>query len=99
MKIFVICGKARHGKDTTALAIKKAYGDKKVINLSYGSYIKEFAKNISDWDGQEETKPRVLLQHLGTEVIRNNIDNNKLLTKYIDKEVLDYIRVNNLYRE
>ena len=74
MKIFVICGKARHGKDTTALAIKKAYGDKKVINLSYGSYIKEFAKNISDWDGQEETKPRVLLQHLGTEVIRNNID-------------------------
>ena len=74
MKIYVICGKARHGKDTTALAIKSAYSDKKVINLSYGSYIKEFAKNISDWDGREETKPRVLLQHLGTEVIRNNID-------------------------
>ena len=74
MKIFVICGKARHGKDTTALAIKKAYSDKRVINLSYGSYIKEFAKNISDWDGSEETKPRELLQHLGTEVIRNNID-------------------------
>lgn len=92
MKIYVICGKARHGKDTTALAIKKAYGDKKVINLSYGSYIKEFAKNISDWDGSEETKPRELLQHLGTEVIRNNIDKD-----FFIKRLCNDIRVYSYY--
>ncbi|MBR3229934.1 MAG: hypothetical protein IKF91_03810 [Bacilli bacterium] len=92
MKIYVICGKARHGKDTTALAIKKAYKDKKVINLSYGSYIKEFAKNISDWDGSEETKPRELLQHLGTEVIRNNIDKD-----FFIKRLCNDIRVYSYY--
>ena len=92
MKIYVICGKARHGKDTTALAIKKAYGDKKVINLSYGSYIKEFAKNISDWDGRDETKPRELLQHLGTEVIRNNIDED-----FFIKRLCNDIRVYSYY--
>lgn len=92
MKIYVICGKARHGKDTTALAIKNAYSDKKVINLSYGSYIKEFAKNISDWDGSEETKPRELLQHLGTEVIRNNIDKD-----FFIKRLCNDIRVYSYY--
>ena len=92
MKIYVICGKARHGKDTTALAIKKAYSEKKVINLSYGSYIKEFARNISDWDGSEETKPRELLQHLGTEVIRNNIDKD-----FFIKRLCNDIRVYSYY--
>ena len=60
MKIYVISGKARHGKDTVALDIKEVYEKKglKVINLAYGSYIKEYAKRISNWDGSEETKPR-----------------------------------------
>ena len=74
--IYLISGKARHGKDTTADMIKNYYEavDKKVITLQYSSYIKEYAKKISNWDGREETKPRELLQQLGTEVIRRNID-------------------------
>ena len=76
MRIYVIAGKARHGKDTIALYIKEFYEKKglKVINLAYGSYIKEYAKKISNWDGKEETKPRELLQELGTDIIRNKID-------------------------
>ena len=78
MKIFVISGKARHGKDTVALDIKEIYEKKglRVINLAYGSYIKEYAKKISDWDGKEENKPRELLQELGTDIIRKKIDND-----------------------
>ena len=55
MKVYVISGKARHGKDTVALDIKEIYENKrlKVINLAYGSYIKEYAKRISNWDGAE----------------------------------------------
>lgn len=77
MKIFVICGKARHGKDTTALIIDKYFekNGKKVINLQYSSYLKEYAKRITGWDGSDETKPRELLQYLGTEFIRKEIDN------------------------
>lgn len=72
----MIGGKARNGKDCVASIIKKVYEEKqlKVLNLQYSSYIKEYAKKISGWDGLEETKPRALLQQLGTEVIRNKID-------------------------
>ena len=72
----MISGKARHGKDTIANMIKKIYEEKgkKIINLQYSSYIKEYAKNISGWDGSEDNKPRRLLQELGTDIIRKKID-------------------------
>lgn len=91
MVIYVISGKARHGKDTVAMDIKEVYEGKglKVINLAYGSYIKEYAKKISDWDGNEETKPRELLQELGTEVIRKQIDND-FFVKRICEDILVY---------
>lgn len=92
MKIFIVSGKARHGKDTVASMIRDYYSDKKCINLSYGSYIKDYAMKISDWDGSEETKPRDLLQHLGTEVIRKNIDE-----KFFIKRLCDDIRVYSYY--
>lgn len=94
MKIYVISGKARHGKDTVASFIKEIYEKKnlKVINLSYGSYIKMYAKEISNWNGEEETKPRELLQQLGTEVIREKIDKD-----FFVKRICDDIRVYSYY--
>ena len=89
MKIFVIAGKARHGKDTVAGYIKDYYENKKVINLAYGNYIKEYAKKISDWDGSDETKPRELLQELGTEIIRQKIDKD-FFVKRICEDILVY---------
>lgn len=75
-KIFLIAGKGRHGKDTTADFIRSYYEKKglKTINLTNSYYLKDYAKRISDWNGEEETKPRTLLQELGTELIRNQID-------------------------
>lgn len=75
--IYIVSGKARHGKDTVAEIINDIYKDKlnkKIINLQFSSYIKEYAKKISGWDGSEQDKPRELLQKLGTEVIRQKID-------------------------
>ena len=94
MKIYVISGKARHGKDTVALDIKEIYEGKglKVINLAYGSYIKEYAKRISNWDGAEETKPRELLQELGTDIIRKKIDND-----FFVRRICEDIRVYSYY--
>ncbi len=75
-KIYFISGKAQHGKDSVARVIAKICEERdlKHINLQYGAYLKDYAKKIYDWDGREETKPRTLLQHLATEVIRNQID-------------------------
>ena len=85
-KIYIICGKARHGKDTIAEMIRNYYLEKKydVLNLQYSSYIKEYAKKISNWDGSEESKPRELLQQLGTNIIRDKIDEAFFLKKLVD---------------
>lgn len=75
-KIYLLSGKARHGKDTIAGFLKEFYekDNKKVIFSRAGKYIKFYAMEMTDWDGSEETKPRTLLQELGTDVIRNKLD-------------------------
>lgn len=93
VKIFVVAGKANSGKDTTCELINnyvKLKG-KNAVNLQFSSYIKMYAKTISGWNGDEETKPRHLLQELGTEVIRNNIDNEFFIKRIIgDINVYSY---------
>lgn len=76
MKIYLISGKARHGKDTVAnfLKTKLENNGNKVCFVRYAAYIKFYAKEYFGWDGEEETKPRELLQHLGTDIIRKQID-------------------------
>lgn len=90
-KIFLLSGHARSGKDTVSKIIEKYYKTKKCIIISFGHYIKDYAKRVSNWDGKEETKPRELLQQLGIELIKNNID-DKLFIKRImeDIEVFSY---------
>lgn len=92
-KIIMLAGKAKHGKDTTAAMIKEYYEKKglKVINLQISQVIKKYAQVISNWDGKEETKPRELLQQLGTSIIRGKIDNDFLIKQVIqDIKVYSY---------
>ncbi len=85
-KIFLISGKAQAGKDTTAGLIKEILEEKglKVVNLQYSSYIKEYAKKISGWDGNEATKPRELLQVLGTDIIRKELGKDFFVKKLVE---------------
>lgn len=85
-KVIIIGGKARSGKDTIMSIIKKRYelDNKKVINLQISSYIKEYAKKISNWSGSDEDKPRALLQELGTDIIRKNIDDLFFVKRIIE---------------
>ena len=90
-KIYLICGRARHGKDTIAGFLKKFYEEdgKKVIYSRAGKYIKFYAMEMTDWDGSEESKPRKLLQELGTDVIRNKLNKAEM---FIERQ-LDDIRL------
>lgn len=91
IKLFIISGKAKSGKNTIANIIKKYYSDKKVITTSFAYYIKDYAKRISGWDGSEETKPRELLQQLGIELVKNNIDDRFFINRTLqDIEIFSY---------
>lgn len=86
IKIYLIAGLARQGKTTIANMINDYYASKgmKSINLAFAHQIKEYAKKISNWDGSDETKPRELLQQLGTDLIRKEIDNDFFINRVID---------------
>ena len=86
VKIFIISGKARTGKDTLENMMKDIYENKNksVMCLQYAYYLKLYAERITGWDGSEDTKPRNFLQQLGTEIIRNEIDEDFFVNRVIE---------------
>lgn len=85
-KIFVLSGKAESGKSVVASMIGDYYSlsGKRSVIVAYASYLKEFAKEITDWDGSEDTKPREFLQQVGVELIKNQINPSMLIDRVID---------------
>lgn len=83
-KIYVISGKAKSGKDACAKIICNYYKNKKCIKLSFGYYLKNYAKTIIGWNGKERTKPRDFLQQIGIELIKNKIDDKLLINRVCD---------------
>lgn len=91
VKIIILSGKARSGKDKVADIITNYYKDLKVKKLSFAYYLKQYVKSISNWDGEEATKPRELLQNIGIDLIKNKINNKLLINRVIeDIEVYSY---------
>ena len=91
VKIIILSGKARSGKDEVADIIYNFYKNKAVKKLSYAYYLKQYVKNISNWNGNEENKPRDLLQSIGIDLIKNKIDSKLLIRRMLeDIEVYSY---------
>lgn len=104
-KIYFISGKAQAGKTTTGSIIKDIYAQrsKKTVELAIAKYLKDYAISFFGWDGREETKPRELLQQLGTDIIREKlnmpmffvdrlIDDIKVLSYFFDVIVVSDAR-------
>jgi hypothetical protein len=68
-KIFLISGKALHGKDSVANFMQQKLNGKTLI-LHNADYLKYVAEKYMDWDGKKDKKGRELLQLLGTEKVR-----------------------------
>lgn len=105
IKIIMVSGKARHGKTTLSNMIRDAYRmlGKKAIVTSFAKYIKLYAKEVSDWDGDESTKPRELLQEIG-DIIRDEfgkvdffvkrlVEDIDLYKKYVEVVIIDDARL------
>lgn len=76
MKIFLVCGASRHGKDTIGNFIEEYCKENniKFCRTQIAKYLKMYIKDYFGWDGREETKPRTLLQELGTDIIREEMN-------------------------
>lgn len=101
MKIYGIAGKARSGKDTVANIINKHYKNEKVVIYPCMKDLKEYAMKISDWDGNDETKPRTLLQSLGKQIkekypdffIKRMEEDINVLSEYCDIIIITGLRL------
>ena len=92
MKIYIIGGKAKCGKNTFGEYLReqlKDYGYKPcVMHITQPLY--EYAKNYFDWSGNENDKPREFLQKMGFEIIREKLGKKDFLLNrlYEDIEIL-----------
>lgn len=70
VKVYTFSGKAMHGKDTLAMALKREFEEegKKVLIIHLADYLKFLVKTLYGWDGNKDEKGRNLLQKLGQEL-------------------------------
>ena len=64
MKVILISGKARHGKDTTAGFLRSALeaDGNSVLVAHYGDLVKYVCKTFFGWNGEKDEAGRTLLQ-------------------------------------
>lgn len=103
MRIFLVAGKAGSGKGEIAKIIKEYYIYKleSCTITEYSKYLKSFAKELTDWDGNPNTKPRAYLQNLGDQIrsidnkyfINNMLDDIKIYEKLVNNLVISDVRM------
>ncbi len=92
MKIFVIGGRAKSGKNTFGEMLReelKDYGYRPcVMHITEPLY--SYARTYFDWNGNEDEKPREFLQKMGIEIIRDKLGKKEFLLNrlYEDIEIL-----------
>ena len=94
MKVYIIAGKAGSGKNTTANYIKKCYEEKgkTVVITEISKYLKSFAYEVKNWDGERETKPRSFLQETGS-LIRHELFNEDFFINRLLEDLKVYERL------
>lgn len=93
MKIFVIGGKAKCGKNTFGEYLReelKDYGYRPcVMHITEPLY--SYARNYFQWNGDEDDKPREFLQKMGIEIIQQKLGKKNFLLNRLfeDIEILE----------
>ena len=89
MKLFVIGGHARAGKNTLGEYLReelKDYGYKPcVMHITEPLY--SYAKTYFNWDGNENNKPREFLQKMGIEIIRDKLGKKEFLLNRLQEDI------------
>ena len=93
MKLYLICGKARAGKDTFAKLIKQEEekDNNKVCILKLTAPLYSWVEDYFNYDKENDEKPRELLQTLGYDILQLKLKKKDFLLDYLITtiEVLD----------
>lgn len=93
MKLYLICGKARAGKDTFAKLIKQEEEnyDRKVCILKLTDPLYRWAEEYFNYDKEKDEKPRELLQTIGYDILQLKLKKKDFLLDYLITtiEILD----------
>lgn len=99
MKIFLLAGKSESGKQEVAKLIKEhyVYEYKKSAITSFGKYIKNFAVELTEWDGNSLTTDISALQEIGGNIrsinpdflVDNILKDMIVYEKYVDVVIVD----------
>lgn len=96
MKVILISGKARSGKDTVGEYLKKIlqtiYPDKNIGIVHYADELKYILKHYYNWDGKKDEFGRSLLQTVGDKIRSYNknyfVDKVMSEAKVVDPDFL-----------
>lgn len=89
MKVYVIGGKAKTGKNTFGEYLReelKKYGYKPCI-MHITEPLYSYARNYFDWNGNENDKPREFLQKMGIEIIRDKMNKKDFLLNRLFEDI------------
>ncbi len=93
MKLYLICGKARSGKDYFGGILKKEEekNNKKVCILKLTAPLYGWLEDYFNYDSKKDEKPRELLQTIGFDLLQNKLKKKDFLLDYLITtiEVLD----------
>ncbi len=103
--IYLIAGRGRSGKNTFGQYLKEELEKRgrKVCSIELMRTLKGYCRDYFGWDGSDETKPRDLLQQLGTEIIREKMnmplfhihrlqEDISVLSNFFDDFIVDDVR-------
>lgn len=95
MQIIGIAGKAGHGKTTLAEMLKVEFEKKnmRVVFINYADILKFMCKTYYGWNGEKDEYGRTLLQKVGTDIGRKQVDEDiwvQLLDKVLSVMKFDF---------
>lgn len=89
MRIYVIGGKAKSGKNTFGELLKeelKEYGYKP-CTMRITEPLYNYASRYFEWDEQKDEKPREFLQKMGIEIIKEKLGKKDFLLKRLFEDI------------
>lgn len=77
MKVILVSGKARHGKDTVAEILNSELTNRgyRVLTAHYADLVKYICHSFFGWNGEKDENGRTLLQYVGTDIVRSHNPN------------------------